>query len=321
MSTGSVEEQKREIIARYGAWTAHNIKLDADTYTMFEGIQGDEHKLRRMLQIIADVSSKPMSQLRVLDLGCLEGLYSIELAMRGATVIAIDGRSANIEKARFAQQVLAVQGVDFIQDDIRTVDVEKYGTFDVVLCLNVLFVVDAPQVPGFIQGLANLCDEMAIIETDLGYLRSASYHHEGQVFEGVLRYPPPAPSGREEGQALWNALDSPVGFDLTRSSLCNALSLAGFTSVFECHVPSVPEPTVRSLFVAVQGDRQSVIANPVTNTEPLPTVPEERQFVLMLVRMLRSAVPVLSRREWLRSTWLRVPASLRRAIARRMRST
>ena len=39
---------------------------------------------------------------RVLDLASLEGMYALELARRGADVVAIEGREANVEKARFA---------------------------------------------------------------------------------------------------------------------------------------------------------------------------------------------------------------------------
>ena len=54
----------------------------------------------------------------MLDLASLEGMYALELARRGAEVIAIEGREANIEKARFAARALAID-VDFQLGDVR----------------------------------------------------------------------------------------------------------------------------------------------------------------------------------------------------------
>ena len=41
-------------------------------------------RLRRIVQVAADLLGKPLSQARVLDLACLEGHYGIEFAMQGA---------------------------------------------------------------------------------------------------------------------------------------------------------------------------------------------------------------------------------------------
>src|SRR5436190_9533557 len=103
-----IEQQKRDLIARFGRWTAHNIELGCNLYTMHAGIAGDEIKLRRVIQIISDVVGKAFESLRVLDLACLEGLYAVELARRGATVTAIEGREANLAKVQFVKDVLAL---------------------------------------------------------------------------------------------------------------------------------------------------------------------------------------------------------------------
>src|SRR5438309_10055658 len=88
------ETKKRAIIDRFGPWVANNIHLADDLYTIGKRIEGDEIKLRRVLQVVADATRRPLDTLRVLDLACLEGLYAIEFARHGATVVGIEGREA-----------------------------------------------------------------------------------------------------------------------------------------------------------------------------------------------------------------------------------
>jgi hypothetical protein len=54
----------------------------------------------RITQIVCDFSRKPLSESRVLDLACLEGHSSAEMALRGAQVLAIEGRRSNLERAQ-----------------------------------------------------------------------------------------------------------------------------------------------------------------------------------------------------------------------------
>ncbi|MBI3796935.1 MAG: methyltransferase domain-containing protein, partial [Deltaproteobacteria bacterium] len=93
-----------------------------------------------------DFLHQPLHNLRVLDLGCLEGMYALEFAQHGAQVLGIEGRLANIEKARFAKRVLGFSNCDFVQDDVRNLSLAKYGDFDVVLCCGILYHLDAPDV-------------------------------------------------------------------------------------------------------------------------------------------------------------------------------
>lgn len=52
--TEAIRREKAEIFARYGKWTAHNIHLVDDVYTIQSGLTGDEFRLRRVMQIIDD---------------------------------------------------------------------------------------------------------------------------------------------------------------------------------------------------------------------------------------------------------------------------
>jgi 2-polyprenyl-3-methyl-5-hydroxy-6-metoxy-1,4-benzoquinol methylase len=48
----------------------------------------------------------------VLDLACLEGQLGIEFARHGSAVLAIDGREANLGKAKFAGETLRLDNID-----------------------------------------------------------------------------------------------------------------------------------------------------------------------------------------------------------------
>jgi len=104
MNVEQIKKRKAEIVARHGEWTAHNIQLADGLYTIDKRIIGDEILLRRTTQIISDIAGEPLENLRILDLACMEGLYPIELGFHGSRVVGIEGREANIEKARFCKR-------------------------------------------------------------------------------------------------------------------------------------------------------------------------------------------------------------------------
>ena len=170
-----IRQKKEEIIKRYGSWTAHNIQLKGDIYTIDKRIVGDEVKLRRIIQIASDIARTPLKNLRVLDLACLEGLYAVEFARRGAEVIAIEGRKANIEKARFAKDVLSLDNLELFKDDVRNFSREKYGYFDIVLCLGILYHLDNPDVFCFMERIAEACRSFMIIDTQISMFGEKSY--------------------------------------------------------------------------------------------------------------------------------------------------
>jgi SAM-dependent methyltransferase len=78
---------------------------------------------------------------RILELGSLEGGHSFALAAlpRVSEVVAVEGREANLERARFAQAVLDARGVTFVQADLERADLEPLGSFDAVFCVGLLY--------------------------------------------------------------------------------------------------------------------------------------------------------------------------------------
>jgi SAM-dependent methyltransferase len=279
MDVRELKSKLDEVIAKHGPWTAHNIHLTGDLYTIEKRITGDEIKLRRILQIVADTVRKPLRELRVLDLACLEGLYSIELARQGANAVGIEARETNIAKARFAKEVLGLENVTFIQDDVRNLSREKHGEFDVVLCLGILYHLDVPDVFTFLEQIGRVSRGIAIIDTHIGLSSNVSCQYKGKTYWGVTFKEHEHDSTPEERKKqLWASLDNVTSFWPTHASLCNALSQVGFTSVYECRMPAEPDkPRDRLTLMAVKGQRQNLISSPLLNSSPLADMPEQSE--------------------------------------------
>lgn len=275
MDSELIKQKKREIIERYGPWTAHNIHLCSDIYTIANRLVGDEVKLRRIVQIISDVSHLPFEKLRILDLACLEGLYAIELARHGAEVVAIEVREANIEKARFARDILSLDRLRLHHDDIRNLSREKYGHFDIVLCLGILYHLDASDLFSFMGKMAEVCGRFAIIDTHISTVGSESFEYERKKYWGKDYEEHSADSTPEERlKSAWSSIDNTKSFWLTRPSLYNSLKHTGFTSVYECHAPpEIGKPSDRVTLVAIKGRRENLLSSHMLSM-PQEDVPE-----------------------------------------------
>lgn len=270
-----IQERKKRIVEKYGPWSAHNILLGGDVYTIGKGVAGDEVKLRRILQCVSDWSSG-LDGLRVLDLACLEGLYAVELARHGAKVVGIEGREANIAKARFAQEVLGLKQLEFHQDDVRNLGRDQYGEFDVVLCLGILYHLDEPDVFFFLEDIAEVCRGIVLVDTHISPAREKSCLHKGKTYWGkAYREHDAGATPAEKARRLWASLDNPESFWFTRPSLYNALSHVGFTTVYECHMPpELEKPADRVTLLGVKGQRRNLFTSPILSALPIEDLAE-----------------------------------------------
>jgi len=80
-------------------WIAHQIRFPDSSSTM--GHQGGHsERVLRHIQLVADVLAKPLSQVRTLDLSCLEGGFMFELAMQGAQAIGLGEEKRTLISAK-----------------------------------------------------------------------------------------------------------------------------------------------------------------------------------------------------------------------------
>ena len=265
-SADKILQGRRRISERYGPWTT-NVDLGYGVHTL-DGEDGSRGtRLRRFVQIVSDVADKPLEELRILDLACLEGMFAVELARLGANVVGIEGREANIAKACFAKEALSLGNLEFYQDDVRNLSKEKYGRFDIVLCLGILYHLDSPDVFRFVERMAEVCDRSAVIDTKVSLTAEESHAYEGKEFSGSSYYEHnPNATQDEVSKLAWSSLNNLTSLWLTRPSLYNLLSVAGFTSVWECHNPRQ---------IGIEEDRLALLAMKGERINSLPSAPED----------------------------------------------
>jgi SAM-dependent methyltransferase len=299
-----IERARLALIQRHGTWTAANVDLGDGVYTIGPEAPTLHAGMVRFAQLFMDYTGKALAALRILDLACLEGEYAIEFARQGAQVVGIEGRAANIAKARFAKDALDLGNLDLIQDDVRNLRRENHGAFDAVLCSGILYHLDAPDVAEFLYRIGEVCDKCLIVDTHVAFRGRESFEHRGSTYWGsrfVEHHR--AATERERESSSWASLDNRTSFWFTRPSLLNALHAAGFTSVAECHSPPHPEKSSdRLTLVAIKGQpyRPTAVA-----AARLPVTWSERQT---------SNVPYYAKR-FLRSVVLSLPHALSRRVS------
>lgn len=82
----------------------------------------------------------------ILELGSLEGGHSFALAAlpQVERVVALEGRQASLARASFVQELLGRDNVSFVRADLQQTDLSQFGSFDVVVCLGLLYHLPEP---------------------------------------------------------------------------------------------------------------------------------------------------------------------------------
>jgi hypothetical protein len=257
--------EKEEILARreqvelqYGPWTAHKTYLGGGVYTTEKEIPIG---FPEVVRLVEDFIDKPLNQLSVLDLASFEGGMSIEFAKKGANVLGIEGREANIKKAIFTKDILGLSNLEFIQDDVRNLSVEKYGTFDVVICSGILYHLYYPDCFKFIESISSVCENLLYLNTHfvghepwepdyaLGDLETINYNGKSYSGRAIFEH------SNEDSQEIkntrtWSSLDNEYSFWLTYDSLRESVLNSNFRSYYHCL--SYWYTTHRGAFIALK---------------------------------------------------------------------
>ena len=249
----------------------HNIRLAPGVFTKYIEDPDPDHEA--IMDVVEHHLDGAYAGSRVLDLGCLEGYFSVECALRGLDVLGVDVREVNLKKCEFVKSVLCVSNLRFAVDDVMNVTREHYGAFDVVLALGLLYHLEDPFT--FLAQIAELCDGFLVLDTlvaledaqtingwqpDLSETRD--FAHGGRSYRGRL-YREHEEGADELGREFSTtaAYTNDVSIWLTEDSLVALLDDVGFEQL-EKVVPARPadwsDPSHgRVLYVATRRRRFS----------------------------------------------------------------
>jgi SAM-dependent methyltransferase len=126
-----------EQFAALGPWT-YQFQIGGEIYGGPISAEGDV-RVERFFRYAPEAKT-------ILELGALEGAHSFILAERPGVdrVVALEGREANLRKARFVQNLLEVRNVEFIQANLEHTDLARLGKFDAVFCCGLLYHLPEP---------------------------------------------------------------------------------------------------------------------------------------------------------------------------------
>ena len=258
--------------AEYGEWT-FDIPLPFNVWTR-GNLQVPHTRLKRIVQVVSDLSEKPLSECRILDLGCLDGIFSIEFAKHGANTIGVEIREANIKKAIFCKEALELHNLDFRQDDVRNISIESYGRFDAIVCSGILYHLPAADAIKLINRMYEIVNRVVVIDTHVALKPIERFMYGDDEYWGrIYREHSDSATIEMKAKSLWASADDPTSFWFTRPSLVNILNEAGFSSVYECFTPAHLnfgrpglEHRERCTFVALKDDICNIATSPSANT-------------------------------------------------------
>lgn len=150
-------EEMRDFLAPWN----HNIGLAPGIHTVFDEDPYPEHET--IMDVVDHHLGGVYDGRKVLDLGCLEGYFSLRCALNGADALGVDAKEVNVKKCEFVKSVLGVSNLRFALDDAMKVTRQRYGSFDLVLALGLLYHLDDPFT--FLGQVAELCKDFLVLDT------------------------------------------------------------------------------------------------------------------------------------------------------------
>jgi len=204
--------------------------------------------------------SADRSGMKAVDLGCLEGGYSVELAKMGFDTLGIEARSENIDKCNYVKENLHLDNLHFAKDDVR--NLPNYGKFDITICYGLLYHLNDPV--SFLKTMSDCTTKILFLNTHFAPDRDVRYNlgalnrfviapiqkrtkfmeyqknfrlssitqNEGYNGRWYREWNKNAGKDKIE-KMLWASYNNNRSFWLRKKDLTQALHNAGFNSVFE----------------------------------------------------------------------------------------
>jgi 2-polyprenyl-3-methyl-5-hydroxy-6-metoxy-1,4-benzoquinol methylase len=178
--------------------------------------------VRHAFPALRDVYGGTLAGKRVLDVACNCGGFSIAAANAGAEhVLGFDIVERYIEQASFLRDALGLDQAEFRLLSVDEVTPETTGTFDVTLCLGILYHLEDPV--GGMRQLAAVTDHAMLVDTNITggrFTKKPLWH---------MNFPAPTQDKGATGD--WRHETRVAQFTPTATAVEALLGFLGFTRV------------------------------------------------------------------------------------------
>src|SRR5256885_2192939 len=204
-----------ERFAELGPWI-YQFEIDGQTYGGGISAVGDERVER-----FFDFAPNPQS---ILEFGALQGAQSFILAQHPGVerVVALEGREANLRKARFVRGLLQLRNVEFVQANLEAADLTAFGKFDAIFCCGLLYHLPEPWL---------LLKQFSAIAPAVFIWTHYAAEHEVQDLPNGIRGKIHHEAGPDDP---WSGLSPPATW-LPLQSILSALRDGGYTDTHVIH--------------------------------------------------------------------------------------
>ncbi|MEY8016705.1 class I SAM-dependent methyltransferase [Mycobacterium servetii] len=269
-------------------FTAHNIRLDDGTFTKPDSMISmvDHPWFISARGILETVFPGDKSQLRLADVGCLEGGFAVEFARMGFQVVGIEVRELNIAACNYVKSKTDLPHLAFVQDN--ALNIARHGTFDAVFCCGLLYHLDRPK--EYLKTLSAVTNKLLILQTHFSlisrndrrfrlptnlltdkllrrhestkYVLSPPTENEGLPGRWYTEFANDRSFGKRQ-TAKWSSWDNRRSFWIQREYLIQAIQDAGFDlvleeygnlqpSIAECLVGGSYQANLRGTFIGIK---------------------------------------------------------------------
>lgn len=165
--TGNMHKKNGHKKANQGGYVMYNIKEGFDQlkpwitqFTINGDTYGGNVSLDQDARITQFFDCFPDAR-RILDLGSLEGGQTFQLAKNPeASILGLEGRQANINKANYVKGLLGVDNVSFEIANLESTPLSTFGRFDAVFCSGLLYHLPKPW--ELIKEICGITDKLFI---------------------------------------------------------------------------------------------------------------------------------------------------------------
>jgi 2-polyprenyl-3-methyl-5-hydroxy-6-metoxy-1,4-benzoquinol methylase len=241
------------LVARGSPWwslfpfTTHRIQLLPDVFTAETGVESD-HDLRT--RVVLDAAGGLASK-RVLDVGCLEGGFSVEFARQGASeVVGVEVRRLSVRRCDLVRDLLGLTNLRFVCGDVLHELTRAQQPFDAVLATGILYHFPHPDV--VLRLMRERCSGFMLLCTHVARADASSHGCSDDIVEYVgehgtyrgRRYSERSVDAAEEnsGDDLWASWSNETSFWPLEDDLVRMIESAGFASIEKISPDAYSEP-------------------------------------------------------------------------------